>query len=141
MTMQSIGAFGQGGFPGSTEKSVADHPILTTGGMTGDSQLRDEVNTSIVRKQGRRASQGRAEVTSVYTQVEEELRELLGDLRSEIRKSVPAKFMKAVQTRKQIKAELENMDSAGRAAFAKKYGVKQMAELAISLGVETSNGS
>ena len=116
MTMQSIGAFGTGGFPGSTEKSESDHPRMTTGGMTGGSQLRDEVNTSIARKQGRRASQGRADVTSVYTQVEEELREMLGDFRSEIRKSVPAKFMKAVQTRKQIKAKLENMDSAGRAA-------------------------
>ncbi len=133
--------FGAGGFPGSTPAAVERHPALTTESALGDADIRAEVNTNIQKNIGRRGTQRKPDTTSLYTQVAEELRETLGEIRAEIAAEVPAKFMKVAQNSKQVRARLQNMSPEERSVFARKYGVRPMAELMMKLGVEVSDGS
>lgn len=133
--------FETGGFPGSTPETVAAHPELSPTPIAGDQAIRDEVNLSIARKAGRRGTRVRKDNTSLYTQVTEEARELMGQLRADVRSQIPAKFMKVALTRKQVKARLENMSPEERTALTRKYGVRNMATLMQKLGVEVPNGS
>ena len=135
MTTQDIGIFGQGGFPGSTSEAVDRHPVLSPESAVGDASIRDEVNASIVSKQGRRATQRKTDNTSVYTQVTEELREEMTSIRNEMRSEMPAKFMKVRQPRRQVKARMEAMSPEERRVLAKKYGVRRFAGLMQELGV------
>ena len=137
MTNQDF--FGSGGFPGSTPEAVERHPVLSTQTLTGDSVIRDEVNRNILKKEGRLGTRRKPETTSIFTQVAEELREFLGEMRKEIQAEIPAKFMKVAQTTKQVRARLQNMGPDERRVFARKYGTRNMAELMMKLGVQ--NGS
>jgi hypothetical protein len=132
--------FGSGGFPGSTPETIAANPALSPTPMVGDQAIRDEVSQSQLSKMDRQGTKRKKENTSVYTQVSEELREFLGEMRSEVRKELPAKFMKVALTRKQVKTRMEMMSQEELQVMTRKYGVRMMGEFMKNLGVKP-NGS
>jgi len=111
----------------TTPQTPRDAPQI----QSGDGSLITAANLQAEGAKGRNTRRDKANTTSIYTDVTEDVREFVKEMRAEFEQ--PAPYMKRKITPAQSRAKLAAMTPIELQELTAKYGVRRVAEFAKSI--------